>query len=1166
MKLTSITWRRTGKWIGISLLGMACAWLACAQTLSTTTVQGTVYLASGAPASGTLQLSWPAFTTAAGAAVAAGRTTATIGTDGFVSVNLVPNLGSTPAGLYYTAVYNLSDGSTSTEYWVVPSAAQATIAQVRAQVMPAAQAVQAVSKAYVDQAIQSMSTSSLTASGGMLTGPLYLSGDPTQSLQAADKHYVDITAALALPLTGGTLSGPAYAAADPAGGPASRMQLATQHYVDTTQRYNVKDAGALGNGQSATVTTATSGGVTTVTCNACSFTSADVGKTINIPGAGTAYLQGGTLGTPTVTLNASGVVTGVTFSGYSGLPASATIPVTFSSAGSAPAVTAKGYVITNSSGVPTMHIWVGGMDYASAPTISVGWALDGATVLPGAGLKTTIASVVDATHVTLATAATTDVTTGVKAYYGTDDTTALNAAMQTVLTQPLSWMNGGQQFFLPCGTYLLSGPIVVNNSSAIPTGFRIEGSSMGCVKLVQLSDNTPILNFTQNGAWGFAVRELSFDYANAQSPNFTNSVSVYFNLPNGTSGNTFSFDVSRVMFYGGYRGIGVITPTSGSQTVWGYHLNDITGGGGLSGATVYLSNSAGDPRTQLNNVYSTQTVGEPVISIGVAASVTAIAVEADNAYGTPFFFGANHLFVNDLECELCYRPSSGPLVQASASDVLIRGLDDHAVPPRIGSSLVFYEVDASVAPTLLAGSVDIQQSVVKMDPCYNVSSGCTPPSHYAYIAQSSQMTAQSFKGNFVYPVSPETFTGSGMLRTSTSKALLYGTVTQQNLATSDGYYNVPNSASPYQVDAAQAVYQSLTIPSNLSSGNFSFLNGWQGAKVRVRLIQPPQGSGPFTVSAPGNVIGMVAPPTTNGAGSGTGATCTATIGSGTVTGVTCTGGTGYPASTQIRLQFSGGTPTASNVPVVPPAAYVTTDASGNINGSATMSTNGANYATAPTVGLGMAYVEQTFAFDQELSKWVAQGSATIYDGFNLYQTVNGATVPTSASVLGTNSSAQLTAQSTLGGGSSVVTSTNTAGCLDGYDHTPCVVAKYDATAQTASIGGTVLFTVGAANHTYRVVCYVVLTTAATTSSTLPNCGISYTDPDSGVYQNIGLTATVTSNTVGTTGCNAGSGYTCDKVFQMKAGTQVKFATFNYASSGTTAMQYAIHVKLEDLGQ
>lgn len=180
MKLTKTTWFRAGRWIGLSLIGLALAWVACAQTISTTTVQGTVYLASGAPGSGTLQLSWPAFTTASGAAVAAGRSTATIGADGFVSVNLVPNLGSSPAGLFYTAVYNMSDGTASTEYWVVPAAAQATIAQVRAQVMPAAQAVQAVTKSYVDQAIQTAS-SSLSPSGGTITGSLTLASLSTAS-------------------------------------------------------------------------------------------------------------------------------------------------------------------------------------------------------------------------------------------------------------------------------------------------------------------------------------------------------------------------------------------------------------------------------------------------------------------------------------------------------------------------------------------------------------------------------------------------------------------------------------------------------------------------------------------------------------------------------------------------------------------------------------------------------------------------------------------------------------------------------------------------------------------------------------------------------------------------------------------------------------------------
>ena len=116
MKLTNKEWFRARKWMGVCLLGIACASIAYAQAFSTTTVQGTVYLANGMAGSGTLQLSWPAFTTANNQSVAAGRTTATIGTDGFVSVNLAPNVGAMPGGLYYTAVYYMSDGTTSTEY------------------------------------------------------------------------------------------------------------------------------------------------------------------------------------------------------------------------------------------------------------------------------------------------------------------------------------------------------------------------------------------------------------------------------------------------------------------------------------------------------------------------------------------------------------------------------------------------------------------------------------------------------------------------------------------------------------------------------------------------------------------------------------------------------------------------------------------------------------------------------------------------------------------------------------------------------------------------------------------------------------------------------------------------------------------------------------------
>src|SRR5258708_38060351 len=77
------------------------------------------YRADGTAAAGSVIVSWQAFTAASGQGVPSGSTSATI-TNGALSLQLVPNAGSTPMGTYYTAVYHRDDGGGSGEVWVGP--------------------------------------------------------------------------------------------------------------------------------------------------------------------------------------------------------------------------------------------------------------------------------------------------------------------------------------------------------------------------------------------------------------------------------------------------------------------------------------------------------------------------------------------------------------------------------------------------------------------------------------------------------------------------------------------------------------------------------------------------------------------------------------------------------------------------------------------------------------------------------------------------------------------------------------------------------------------------------------------------------------------------------------------------------------------------------------
>jgi lysophospholipase L1-like esterase len=172
-------------------------------TIATTQVTDTVFRGDGTPAAGTVIVSWQAFTTANGESVPSGTTSATI-TAGALSLQLIPNAGSTPMGTYYTAVYHLDDGSVSREFWVVPvSQVPVQVSAIESTVLPTSVAMQTVSKSYVDTAIAAAVTGHpldssspfVQKTGDTMTGPLVLPGDPTSTTQAADKHYVDVNVA-----------------------------------------------------------------------------------------------------------------------------------------------------------------------------------------------------------------------------------------------------------------------------------------------------------------------------------------------------------------------------------------------------------------------------------------------------------------------------------------------------------------------------------------------------------------------------------------------------------------------------------------------------------------------------------------------------------------------------------------------------------------------------------------------------------------------------------------------------------------------------------------------------------------------------------------------------------------------------------------------------------
>lgn len=146
--------------------------------------------------------------------------------------------------------------------------------------------------------------------------------------------------------------------------------------------------------------------------------------------------------------------------------------------------------------------------------------------------------------------------------------------------------------------------------------------------------------------------------------------------------------------------------------------------------------------------------------------------------------------------------------------------------------------------------------------------------------------------------------------------------------------------------------------------------------------------------------------------------------------------------------------------------------------------------------------------------------------------------------------------------------------LTGTSVTRGGTAKVDTTGLAANVGSTVLYTVPAnQGGMYLISGYDVVTQQATTTSTLPNIQIVWTDNDTNVASAaVNLTPSsaggpanpaVGFNSLNNVGA-AGVGNII--TVSAKAGSNINYQTVNYASTGATAMQYALHIKVQYLGQ
>ena len=519
-------------------------------------ISDTVYRADGSPAQGTVLLSWQAFTTSAGQAVSPGSLLVTLDSSGGFNASLAPNTGASPAGTYYKAIFKLDDGTTETEYWVVPNTQTTTIGAIRSKLVPAQQAAQFLTRDYADSTYVSLaSTQTITGVKTFNASP----GVPTPQnpTDAANKSYVDSNSGGGTQLLGqaNTWSGKQTFSVSPAvPTPQNPTDATNKSYVDSATP-NLSSPPPIGNVAPNTVA------ATSLTTTQFPFIDARAFGAVN---------DGVQLGSCSMTASQHTLTcNGPYGKGF-----------TAAAVGKLIAVTGAGSVVAN-------------------------------TTNP---LITTISGYTSATTVTLTAAAVNTVSNQI-AVFGTDNATAFcNATQCTQAIYTGIYNNGiltGRELYIPGGTYLTSQPLYCH------VNMLCRGAGQAASQIVLASVQNPLpspttvnfgtVNITPVVCLGNASGGAGTCTVDLFNSGATGSQQVYDLLAESVGANTVGFLATSQGYSPGQCCQGGYLHNLWAETYYGivaYHTNTLTiegfeGDTGASGAGIALIGDGATDKTEM---------------------------------------------------------------------------------------------------------------------------------------------------------------------------------------------------------------------------------------------------------------------------------------------------------------------------------------------------------------------------------------------------------------------------------------------------------------------------------------------------------------------------------------------------------------------------------------